>query len=76
MGAEQSLKHFRDQCNVVAEIILSRYDLFISDGLKTIITTNLNASEIEKQYGPRIRSRLREMVNVISFPNEANNKRK
>lgn len=76
MGAEYSLKHFGNQCNVIAEILLSRYDLFISDGLKTIITTNLNASEIEKQYGPRIRSRLREMVNVISFPDETNDKRK
>ncbi len=75
LGAEQNLKHFGNECNVISEILLSRYDLFISDGLVTHITTNLNASEIEKQYGLRVRSRLREMMNVISFPNEAMDKR-
>ncbi|TLX75985.1 cell division protein ZapE [Labilibacter sediminis] len=76
LGAEQNLKHFGNQCNVLSEILLSRYDLFISDGLITHITTNLNASEIENQYGARVRSRLREMLNVISFPDEAKDKRK
>src|SRR5690554_3065160 len=33
----------------------------------THITTNLNAEEIENRYGNRVRSRLREMVNVIGF---------
>ncbi|TLX78457.1 cell division protein ZapE [Labilibacter sediminis] len=76
LGAEHNLKHFGNQCNVLSEILLSRYDLFISDGLITHITTNLNASEIEKQYGARVRSRLREMLNVISFPDEAKDKRR
>jgi hypothetical protein len=42
----------------------------------THITTNLNATEIEKQYGVRVRSRLREMMNVVSFPDEAPDKRR
>ena len=76
LGAEQNLKHFGNECNVLSEILLSRYDLFISDHLMTHITTNLNATEIEKQYGVRVRSRLREMMNVVSFPDEAPDKRR
>ncbi|TAJ13773.1 ATPase [Marinilabiliaceae bacterium JC017] len=76
LGAEQNLKHFGSECNVMAEILLSRYELFTSDKLITHITTNLNATEIEELYDKRVRSRLREMVNVISFPEEAADKRK
>jgi hypothetical protein len=47
----------------MAEILLSRYDLFISKKIQTHITTNLSASEIEAQYGNRVRSRMRELFN-------------
>jgi len=59
----------------MAEIFLSRYDLFITKKLQTHITTNLSASEIEKQYGNRVRSRLREMVNLIAFEKSTPDKR-
>lgn len=75
LGAEQSIKHFGSECNVIAEILLSRYDLFISDRLITHLTTNLSPSDIEKYYGKRVRSRLREMVNVIAFSKETKDKR-
>lgn len=52
------------------EILLSRYDLYTSKKLQTHITTNLSASEIEKNYGNRGRSRLREMINSIAISNE------
>lgn len=42
----------------------------------THITTNLNAEEIEDRYGNRVRSRLREMVNVIGFDKNTKDKRK
>ncbi|MCD9017511.1 ATPase [Fulvivirgaceae bacterium QH1ED-6-2] len=67
LGSEQALKHFGNQCNVMAEIILSRYDRFVSEGMLTHITTNLSTDEIETMYGPRVRSRMREMFNLISF---------
>ena len=41
----------------------------------THITTNLSANDIEIAYGKRVRSRLREMLNLINFENEANDKR-
>lgn len=76
LGTENNLKYFGNECNVMAEILLSRYDLFISKKLKTHITTNLSATEIEKHYGNRVRSRLRELCNLIAFDNLAKDKRK
>lgn len=75
LGTENNLKYYGNECNVMAEILLSRYDLFISKKLQTHITTNLSASEIEKNYGNRVRSRLREMVNLIAFERTAQDKR-
>ena len=75
LGTENNLKYFGNECNVMAEILLSRYDLFISKKLQTHITTNLSATEIEKYYGNRVRSRLREMVNLIAFEKTAQHKR-
>ena len=75
LGTENNLKYFGNECNVMAEILLSRYDLFISKKLLTHITTNLSATEIEKQYGNRVRSRLREMVNLIAYDKSTSDKR-
>jgi DNA replication protein DnaC len=75
LGTENNLKYFGNECNVMAEILLSRYDLFISKKLQTHITTNLSATEIEKHYGNRVRSRLREMVNLIAFEKSTQDKR-
>jgi len=76
LGTENNLKYFGNECNVMAEILLSRYDLYTSKKLVTHITTNLSASEIEKQYGNRVRSRLRELCNLIAFDSSINDKRK
>jgi len=75
LGTENNLKYFGNECNVMAEILLSRYDLFISKKLQTHITTNLSATEIEKHYGNRVRSRLREMVNLIAYDKSTPDKR-
>jgi len=87
LGVEPTASHYAKECNVMGEILLSRYDLFIqanqsfslSQGhshIKTHITTNLNAQELEKRYGNRVRSRLREMFNLISFDENSTDKRK
>ena len=75
LGTENNLKYYGNECNVMAEILLSRYDLFISKKLQTHITTNLSASEIESVYGNRVRSRLREMINLIGFERNVIDKR-
>lgn len=76
LGTENNLKFYGNECNVMAEILLSRYDLFISRKLITHLTTNLSASEIEAQYGNRVRSRFREMFNLIAFDKIVGDKRK
>ena len=75
LGTENNLKYFGNECNVIAEIILSRYDIYISKKIQTHITTNLSASEIETHYGNRVRSRLRQMVNLIAFEKTTLDKR-
>ena len=67
LGTEQALKYFGNECNVMGEILLRRYEYFITHKMITHLTTNLSASELESCYGNRIRSRLREMFNLISF---------
>ena len=82
LGVEPEGKHFGKDCNVMGEILLSRHELFQKChpvpryGTTTHITTNLNAEEIEDRYGNRVRSRLREMVNVIGFDKTTKDKRK
>jgi len=75
LGTEQNLKYYGNECNVMGEILLSRYDYFILQRMITHVTTNLSASEIESLYGNRLRSRLREMFNLVSFPNATSDKR-
>ena len=75
LGVENNLKYYGNECNVMAEILLSRYDLFVSKKIVTHITTNLSASEIEAIYGNRVRSRLRAMFNLIAFDKSTTDKR-
>lgn len=76
LGVEQNIKHFGNECNTIGEILLHRYDVHVNFGIVTHATTNLNAVELEKLYGNRVRSRLRSMFNLISFPETCKDKRK
>ena len=75
LGTENNLKYYGNECNVMAEILLSRYDVFIAKRIPTHITTNLSASEIETHYGKRVRSRMRELFNLIAYDNNTKDKR-
>ena len=75
LGLENNLKYYGNECNVMAEILLSRYDLYISRRIQTHITTNLSASEIEVLYGNRVRSRMRKLFNLIAYDNTTKDKR-
>lgn len=76
LGLEANLKHFGNVTNVMAEILLSRYPLFIHQKMKTHAISNLSSGELEKLYGNRIRSRMREMFNLIAFDQSVADKRK
>ncbi|WP_245842888.1 ATPase [Pontibacter ummariensis] len=75
LGTESSGRHYGNTCNVMGEVLLSRYDQFVLRGVKTHLTTNLTSSEIEKAYGSRVRSRMREMFNLICFDKGTKDKR-
>lgn len=76
LGVEQIQKFYGIQCNVMAEILLSRYELLRKRKILTHATTNLSASELEAQYGNRVRSRMRELFNLIAFDKKSKDKRK
>jgi DNA replication protein DnaC len=56
------------------EVLTQRYKngLFTS----THVTTNLSAEQIKELYGVRVADRMREMFNLISFPENAKSRRK
>jgi len=97
LGVEPTGRHYGQDCNVMGEILISRYEMSRNfpplRGLRGAgnshknsrlshraqsrchITTNLNADELESRYGERVRSRLREMVNVVAFDANSKDKR-
>ena len=66
LGTDDERKHYGDKLNALSEILTSRYENLPFN--QTHLTTNLNATMIETIYGTRLRSRMREMFNLISFP--------
>ena len=75
LGVEPTGRHFGKDCNVIGEILLSRYDLFLNNKILTHATTNLNAQELEERYGNRVRSRMRQLFNLIAFDKSSRDKR-
>jgi energy-coupling factor transporter ATP-binding protein EcfA2 len=76
LGVEPNINFWGDKLNVMTEVLLSRYDYFISHKMITHITTNLNGDELENIYGQRLRSRMRSMFNLIAFDPKTADKRK
>lgn len=76
LGVEPTGRFFGKDCNVMGEILLSRHELFLKYKFKTHGTTNLNAQELEERYGNRVRSRMRELFNLIGFDKDSRDKRK
>ncbi len=76
LGVEPIGRHYGKDCNVIGEILLSRYDLYTARKIKTHATTNLNAAELEERYGNRVRSRMRQLFNLVAFNARAKDKRK
>lgn len=75
LGIEPTGRHYGKDCNVMGEVLLSRYELFLKYKFRTNCTTNLNAQELEERYGNRVRSRMRELFNLIGFDRESRDKR-
>lgn len=67
LGTESNKKNYGNTVNVMEEILLNRYDNRQFGWNFTHITTNLTADQIEETYGSRVRSRMREMFNIIEL---------
>jgi len=75
LGAEPNGRYFGKDCNVMGELLLSRHELFLQSKIKTHATTNLIAEEMEECYGSRVRSRMRQMFNLVDFDKNTRDKR-
>ncbi len=76
MGLEPTGNFYQNECNVVAEILFNRYEAFVQEHIITHITTNLGIGELEACYGNRLRSRMREMLNLVAFDAASPDKRR
>lgn len=75
LGTETNKKNFGNEVNVMAEVLLNLYDQ--KDNIGRIhLTTNISDADIINNYGDRVYSRLKEMVNIIEFPFDAPDRRK
>jgi hypothetical protein len=75
LGQENTAtKFFGTERNVMMEVLTQRYknNLFTA----THITTNLSADQVKDMYGVRVADRMKEMFNLISFPETAKSRRK
>ena len=71
---DQTVNSFGNKSNVMEKILADRYDLYVDYGIRTHITTNIvDGGDIERLYGDYLRSRFREMFNVIDL--EGNDRR-
>lgn len=72
---------FGNTTNVISEILIERYELFVREGIKTHVSSNRptsldkekfpNVITIETMYGDRIVDRLREMCETIVWKGES-----
>lgn len=76
LGVEPMGRYYGKDCNVIGEILLSRYELFLKHQIRTHATTNLNAEELEEYYGNRVRSRMRQLFNLVAFDKKSRDKRR
>lgn len=74
LGTEDDKKNFGNQVNVMQDILFKVYDAGLMGNFH--MTTNIIGQQIEEQYGARIRSRMREMFNVLIFDDSAPDRRK
>lgn len=75
LGTEPMGKYYGKQSNVMAEIILNRYDRDVPFN-QTHLTTNLTIEEVKERYGSRVTDRMRQMFNLIGFKSDAPSRRK
>lgn len=76
LGHEALVNYWGNKINLMAEILFTRYNLMHSHGMVTHAITQLKAAELEAIYGNSLRSRMREMFNLIAFQPASRDKRR
>lgn len=80
IGFSIDVKRYGNTVNIISEIIMDRYELYISSGFKTHISSNVTASiknndrnipTIERLYGVRVLDRIKEMCDLITWNGES-----
>lgn len=75
LGLENTAHHYGSNCQVMKKVLLGRYELYTKFGTITHVISGLDPIQIEKKYGKDVRSRMREMFNMIVYDKHAKDKR-
>ena len=74
IGFTIDVKRYGNTVNIISEIIMDRYELFISSGFKTHLSSNIapfstdnTVSTIDKIYGSRVLDRIKEISELVSW---------
>ncbi|MBK3518250.1 ATP-binding protein [Carboxylicivirga marina] len=65
VGQERPIHYFENECDVLKEIVLSRYDHYLKKGMVTHLLTEFTPDELGQRYGKRFQRRIEEMCNII-----------
>lgn len=76
VGQESIVNFWGNKINLMGQILFTRYNLMHSHEMVTHVITKLNATELAAMYGEEMRSRMREMFNLIAFHPESRDKRR
>lgn len=82
IGVAVDVKRYGNTVNIITEILMERYDLFINSGFKTHLSSNLltsvlnesNSVTLKSVYGARILDRIIEMTSVVIFKGDSRRK--
>ena len=83
IGVAVDVKRYGNTVNIITEILMERYNLFINSGFKTHLSSNLltsvlnesNSVTLKSVYGARILDRIIEMTSVVILKEIAEEKR-
>lgn len=79
IGSEPVAAHYGQILNVIAELLIRRYeerakDISMDRLFFTFATSNLSADQLKQLYGLRVYDRMKEMFNDIVLPGESRRK--
>lgn len=75
LGFEETGKHYGNTIEVMTDIMEAIYNREMMIG-SIHITSNISGDEIEERYGNRIRSRMRQMFNMIDYDPKSPDRRR